>query len=72
MPCDPDVLASVLRGNTYQLASETSYCVLRRLAQVVTLEFQAGSTRQSCSMSIEEFSHLVSPVLPARLRATLL
>jgi hypothetical protein len=72
MPCDPDVLASVLRGLTYQLASETGYCAIRRVGSDVRLEFQTGSTRQSCDMSVEQFSKLVSPVLPPRLRATLL
>jgi hypothetical protein len=72
MPCDPDVLVAVLRGITYQLASETGYCAIRRVGPNVSLEYQAGTNRHTCHMSADEYGKLVSPQVPARLRAMLL
>jgi hypothetical protein len=71
-PCDPDVLCSVLRGLTYQLASPAGYCAIRREGATVTIELQSATVRHRCSMTPEQFSHLIWPVMPVRLRAMLL
>jgi hypothetical protein len=72
MPCDPDVLCSVLRGLTYQLSSKDTYCVIRRSGSMIDIEYQRGSDRHKCSLEAEEFARLVAPAMPARLRAMLL
>jgi hypothetical protein len=72
VPCEPDVLCAVLRGLTYQIASEAMYCLIRRLGGKVTIEGQTGPNRFHCSMSLDEFGHLLSPIMPPRLRAMLL
>lgn len=72
MPCDPDALSGVLMGLTYQLSSESTYCVIRRTGPDVSIEFQTGNSRRHCSVTVEEFKRVIMPVMPSRLRAMLL
>jgi hypothetical protein len=71
-PCDPDVLCAVLRGLTYQLASPAGYCAIHRSGKNVTVEMQSGEVKHRCTMTSDEFAHLIWPVMPIRLRAMLI
>jgi hypothetical protein len=70
--CDPDVLCSVVRGITYQMASESGFCLVRRVGSNVIFNFDVGRGRLQTRLSTEEFKRLVAPVMPLRLQAMLL
>jgi hypothetical protein len=72
MPCDPFVLGAVLRGMTYQIASDRVFCVIRRSGSDISLEYQLHGENGHCRLSEQEYRRLIAPVVPSQVRAFLL